>query len=126
MANTGFNLNRGLIRRFDYSNLPPTNIQLAPSINGIIKVDNTLPNFIQTFGANNLAKIQNMKTEETYNNSELNSVTINANVTLNTENLNGQLTLNAENANITGDIATSASVNLNISDSTNFVTLTSS
>jgi hypothetical protein len=119
MANIGLSLNRGLIRNFNYLNLPTNNAQVTPATNGIISVQNNLPNIVQTFGANNIAKIQNMKTEDTYHNSDLNTVTVAGNVTLNTENLSTTQTLS------TLGTITSTSDNLNILGLTNFVTLTS-
>jgi hypothetical protein len=120
MANTGFNLNRGIIRNFNYTNLPPTNVQNAPSINRMVSIQNNLSSFIQTHGANNIAKIQNMKTEDTYHNSDLNTVTVTGSVTLNTENLSTTQTLS------TLGTITSATDNLDVSGLTNFFTLTSS
>ena len=120
MANTGFNLNRGIIRNFNYTNLPPANVQNAQSINKLVSIQNSVSSFVQTHGANNIAKIQNMKTEETYNSSDLNTVTINASVTLNNENLNTTQTLG------TLDTIELTDSDLNASGLTNFVTLTAS
>lgn len=125
MNDIGLNLNRGRIRRFDYSNLPIHNVKIAPTNNGIISAENNLPNIIQTFGANNLAKIQNTRSEATYV-SDLSGVTINPNVTLSTENLiNANLNsvvIGDNNFNLNADVTTE---NLNIANLTNFVTLTS-
>jgi hypothetical protein len=126
MANTGFNLNRGLIRRFDYSNLPTNNVKLAPAANGIISIQNNLSNFVQNFGANNIARIQNLRSEDTYNNSESTVTTISTGGTLNVENLNTE-NLNTGNLNLnttSGDV-TFTSESLGNVDLTNFVSLTS-
>ena len=120
MANTGFNLNRGIIRNFNYTNLPPANVQNAQSINKLVSIQNSVSSFVQTHGANNIAKIQNMKTEDTYHNSDLNTVTVTGSVTLNTENLSSTQTLST-----LGRITTTTD-SLDISGLTNFVTLTAS
>ena len=118
MANTGFNLNRGIIRNFNYTNLLPTNVQTVPSTTGIITVQNNASNIIQKFGVDNIARIQNMRGPSTYSNSDLGVITVNGEATINVENLN-----NVNNNLISGNITSGFS---NVSDSTNFFTLTAS
>jgi hypothetical protein len=108
-------LNRGLIRNFNYSNLPTNNAQVTPATNGIISAQTSSPNIIEKFGANNIAIIQNMRGPNTYIDSNLGVLNVNASATLNIENLN-----------VTSGEMTSTLGSLDTFDSTNFLTLTSS
>jgi hypothetical protein len=101
MANTGFNLNRGLIRRFDYSNLPTTNVQPATATTGILTIKDNSNNYVQKFGAINIAKVQNMLSTDVYEHSSSESITASdgINNSLNIESLNNA-SINVGDCNI--------------------------